>query len=333
MYHSLHFLMTLAKPSGEIGKIILLVRNGEAETQWSLITPDQEETVIYHSEPELEQAWQHVETLLYEKVKEGFILNQPWMTQFLSTIPPRFLMMRKLECFASQSMNSSLFLELKKWRKHAASASHIPPYFIGTDKLLSLIATYIPRTEDQLLQIPGIGNNKVSLYGRSILEITQKYEQIYSFPLDWINQKVTLDYFLPWFMTERKQKEEKRKARVTQEMEEKLRLLEMIEDQMDLDEIAERLSISMSELLKRIRSLDQEGYDIMSFLEREVEQIQEKSLIEDIALKLGGDRLKPIYEKMYGDEGDATTSKEVGQRYNRIRLVCTYLQLKLKTAS
>lgn len=333
MYHSLHFLMTLAKPTGEMGKIILLTRNGQVETHWSLITPDQEETVIYHTDSDLDQAWQHLDNLLFEKIKEGFLLNQPWMTHFLSTIPPRFLMIRKLECFASQSMNSSLFLELKKWRKQAASASHIPPYFIGTDKLLSLIAAYIPQTEDQLLQIPGIGNNKVNLYGNSILEITSRYEQLYTFPLDWIHQKVSLDFFIPWFMSERKQKEERRKARVTQEMEEKLRLLEMIEDQVDLEEIAERLSISMSDLLKRIRSLDQEGYDIMNFLEREVEQIQEKSLIEDIAAKLGSDRLKPIYEKMYGSEGIEMTSKEVGQRYNRIRLVCTYLQLKLKAAS
>lgn len=333
MYHSLHFLMTLAKPTGESGKIILLVRNGQAETHWSFLTADEEETVIYHTDSDLEQAWQHVENLLFEKIKEGFILNQPWMNQFLSTIPPRFLMIRKLECFASQSMNSSLFQELKKWRKQAASTSRIPPYFIGTDKLLSLIAAYIPQTEDQLLQIPGIGNNKVSLYGSEILEITRKYEQIYRFPLDWINEKVSLDYFLPWFMIDRKQKEEKKKARVTQEMEEKLRLLEMIEDQVDLEEMAERLSITMSELLKRVRSLDQEGYDIMNFLEREVEQIQEKNIIEDIVAKLGSDRLKPIYEKMYGEQGSDTTSKEVGQRYNRIRLVCTYLQLKLKAAS
>lgn len=333
MYHSLHFLMTLAKPTGEMGKIVLLVRNGQVETQWSLITPDQEETAIYHTDSDVDQAWKHVETLLLEKMKEGFILNQPWMTHFLSAIPPRFLMIRKLECFATQSMNSPLLLELKKWRKHAASASHFPPYFIGTDKLLSLIATYIPHTEEQLLQIPGIGNNKVSLYGRPILEITRKYEQIHSFPLDWIHQKVTMDDFIPWFITEGKQKEEKRKARVTQEMEEKLRLLEMIEDQVDLEEIAERLSISMSELLKRVRSLDQEGYNIMNFLEKEVEQIQEKSLIEDIAAKLGSDRLKPIYEKLYGNDGSPMTSKEVGQRYNRIRLVCTYLQLKLKAAS
>ena len=328
MIEKIEYLLSLVKPNGERGKLIVFDRKGNYETQWTTYSVDEEETHLEYAGPELTNAWKAVERILFGKITEGYQLSSPLVSHILTALPLRFTFTRKLECFSTQHTNPTLFQELKKWRKDTSNTCNLPPYFIGTDKLLNLLSTFVPHNEEQILQIPGIGQQKYSQYGLEILEITKKYDQAFPYPLHWINEKVNLDMLAIWMITEKMSKEERKKIRLDKEQEDKLRLLEMIEDELSFGDIAQRLEISLSALLGRVRELAKEGYEVMAYLQKEVNSIQERETILDIASALGNDRLKPIYQKMYGEGNEGVSGKEVGDRYNRIRLVCTYLQLK-----
>lgn len=327
MISSIYYLITLSHPDGQKGKLIMFERDGSFETHWTSISDELEETVIHYTGTEKENAWQAAEALQYEKSKDGYAPDSTLLTLTLSAIPTSYQFIRKLECFSQKNMNTELFQELKKWRKHTALKAQIPPYFIATDKLLSILATFIPHQEEELLQIPGIGTNKVELYGAAILDITKKAAQPYTFPLDWIKDKVLPEELALWLLEEKFAKEEKRQARAEQELAEKKRLLEAIHNQESIEEIAKKLSLSMAQLMKKMTDLSKEGYEVLPYIQQEVNKIQESQQIESVVSSIGNARLKPIFEHLYGD-GKGISSGEKGEKYNRIRIICTYLQLR-----
>ena len=327
MISSLYYLLSLSQPQGGKGKIIVFHRNENYETQWTSISDDVEETLIYYTGPEKEKAWQSVEALQVEKAKEGFTPDSTLLNLTLSAIPTSYQFIRKLECFSHKHMNVEIFQELRKWRRHAASKAQIPPYFIATDKLLSILAAVTPHNQDELLQIPGIGSNKAQIYGPAILEITQKASQVYSFPLDWVNDKVLPEELAVWLLEEKATREEKRQHRQEQERMEKTMLLEAIHKQEPIEPMAQRLSLSIAQLMKKMIDLSKEGYEVLPYLQNEVSKIQESAKIESVVSMVGSGRLKPIFEQLYGD-GKGLPTKERGEKYNQIRLICALVQLK-----
>ncbi|WP_134699138.1 HRDC domain-containing protein [Ammoniphilus sp. YIM 78166] len=327
MINHLYYLLSLSQPQGDKGKIIVFHRDGNYETQWTSIAEEVEETLIYYTGPEKEKAWQAVEALQVEKAKEGFTPDSTLLNLTLSAIPTSYQFIRKLECFSHRNMNDEIFQELRKWRRHAASKAQIPPYFIATDKLLSILSTVTPHHQDELVQIPGIGSNKAQLYGPGILEITQKAPQLYPFPLDWVNDKVLPEELAVWLLEEKVAKEEKRQHRQEQERMEKTALLEAIHQHVSIEPLAQKLSLNIAQLMKKILDLSKEGYDLLPYLESEVSKIQESSRIESVVSMVGSSRLKPIFEQLYGD-GKGLASKERGEKYNQIRLICALVQLK-----
>ena len=327
MIEKIEYLISLTKPNGETGKLILRNRDGNYQAEWTYYSMDVEETHVQYAGSDLKTAWQALEKFLCERITEGYRLNSPFIRHLLNALPPRLTLFRKLECFAAQHANPTLFQDLKKWRKETSNTNHIPPYFIGTDKLLSLLSTFIPHTQEQLMQIPGIGQQKCSQYGLDILERTKRYEQPFPYPLLWIHEKVNEDTLAIWMILDKEGQEARKKIRLDKEREDKLRLLEMIEAEVSIQEMTQHLDISLPVLLVKIKDLAKEGYEVVNFLQKEVNTIQERDMISDIVSTLGSNRLKPIYEKIYGASVE-TSGKDVGERYDRIRLVCMYLQLK-----
>ncbi|HYO15729.1 MAG TPA: DNA topoisomerase 3 [Thermoanaerobaculia bacterium] len=64
-----------------------------------------------------------------------------------------------------------LFEALKAWRKTEAQKRRIPAFRILTDRALTALAAQRPRSEAELLEVPGIGPTIVQKYGREILGI------------------------------------------------------------------------------------------------------------------------------------------------------------------
>jgi DNA topoisomerase-3 len=60
---------------------------------------------------------------------------------------------------------------LKVWRRAEAQRRRVPAFRILTDRTVAALAASLPRTESDLLNVPGIGPTIVQKYGRDLLGI------------------------------------------------------------------------------------------------------------------------------------------------------------------
>ncbi len=72
---------------------------------------------------------------------------------------------------AQASASSPVVEALKKWRLAQAKKEGVPAFRILTDKVLAEIADDLPATQEELLQVAGLGPRTVSRYGTHLLKI------------------------------------------------------------------------------------------------------------------------------------------------------------------
>ena len=73
----------------------------------------------------------------------------------------------------TDSVSKTIADQLKKWRKKAADELHVPPYVIFGDKTMLDIAARKPKTERELMNCYGIGENKAEKFGYYIIRIVK----------------------------------------------------------------------------------------------------------------------------------------------------------------
>ena len=73
-------------------------------------------------------------------------------------------------------LNPELFEKLKKWRKKKAYIERKKPYILFSDLTLSEISNTLPKSNEELLEIRGVGTKKVDSYGKDILNILSEYK-------------------------------------------------------------------------------------------------------------------------------------------------------------
>ena len=64
----------------------------------------------------------------------------------------------------------AMFLKLKALRRRLADAKGIPAYLVFSDASLLLMAARRPATDDEFLDISGVGPTKLAMYGALFLE-------------------------------------------------------------------------------------------------------------------------------------------------------------------
>ena len=74
----------------------------------------------------------------------------------------------------TEGINTKLVAALKSWRLEKAHELNVPAFYIFSNKVLDNIASYLPHTQEELLEVPGIGPAKAEGYGASILKIVQE---------------------------------------------------------------------------------------------------------------------------------------------------------------
>jgi hypothetical protein len=96
----------------------------------------------------------------------------------LKYVQPRF----SLTCYAVETKeavgdlsNVELYDTLKRWRNMICSDSGLPIYIVANHASLQEIATYLPRTKKDLMQLSGFGKAKVEKYGDEILEAVESF--------------------------------------------------------------------------------------------------------------------------------------------------------------
>jgi ATP-dependent DNA helicase RecQ len=71
---------------------------------------------------------------------------------------------------AVQDEEGGLFEELRALRRKIASTEGVPPYIVFSDKTLSHMCKALPSDEDEMLDIPGVGETKLEKYGGAFLD-------------------------------------------------------------------------------------------------------------------------------------------------------------------
>jgi PIF1-like helicase/Helix-turn-helix domain/HRDC domain/Helicase len=71
--------------------------------------------------------------------------------------------------------NTELYNTLKRWRDMKVQEENAVIYMVANQATLKEIATYLPLTKKDLLQISGFGKAKVEKYGEEIIEAVEEY--------------------------------------------------------------------------------------------------------------------------------------------------------------
>jgi len=251
------------------------------------------------------------------KMKSGF---RPLLDGMLEEVPfweRRQSLQQLLQCYADSRDAEEAAAVLRAWRRAKAIEEKKSAYLIATNREVQLLAVYLPHSVAELEQIPGFGKVKTERYGNEIVTLLQGMERTHSFPLsEWVPQAVSPDQLSSWMFSLKEEQYGKKLAGVK----EKRSLLEGIRDGKSLVQLEDDLKCPRRALIERIERLDEEGYDVLPIVERELSEVsaEEALRIEEAISELGDRYLKPILRKVYEDPG---TAEEVEKKYEKLRMI------------
>lgn len=315
------FLNSMEKSLEEGATAEAQVWIGEDEGIWhmgwnELKLEGQQETVWFEgsSWSEMLLVYRH---RLAAKLSEGFrpIIEGIWNEGDL--VQGRGMAAQRLVCYSELHPNQELYAELVSWRRRKASTERKAPYLIASNRLLRLISVFCPHTREELLQLPGVGENKANEYGAELLELTQNREQTRAFPLDWVEQTIDDEAFRSWVY---RQKEVKYRAEA-EKFSLRRKVLECLAEGMNINDICLQTGMERRDTLAMLEVLEKDGYQIEELIKLELQDMpdQEQTAVWQAFAELGDAFLKPVLLRVYGKEG-----AEGGQAdllYERLRLI------------
>lgn len=176
-----------------------------------------------------------------------------------------------------------LFSILKDLRKKLSKKLNVPPFVIFQDGSLESMATSYPVTLEELQNIPGVGAGKAKRYGEEFIRIIKEY----------VDEN---DIIRP---------EDLRVRTVAKNSARKIAIIQAIDRRVDLDDLAERLGMSMEEMLDEIESIVYSGtrLNIKYFID-EVVDPDEEADIYDYFRHAENDNLRQAMETLGEDDYD-----------------------------
>jgi ATP-dependent DNA helicase RecQ len=162
------------------------------------------------------------------------------------------------EAVSRRSYDVALFELLKGLRKKIAKQKSLPPYVIFQDPSLEEMAIIYPTTQEELSQINGVGRGKVTKFGPPFIEAIKNYV---------IENDITTasDVVIKSAVNKSKNK---------------IHIIQQIDRQVDLEEIAESKNMKMEELLAEIEQICYSGTKLN--LDYYVEQIMDYDRQDDL---------------------------------------------------
>lgn len=294
---------------------------GEEDSTWRMgwneITAEGEQEYIWYegsSWSEMLHVYRHH---LVIKLGEGFQPTIEGIWEEKEQIRGKAMTAQKLICYSEQHENEPLYAELCNWRRKKASAERKAPYLIASNRLLRLISVFLPHTLEELLQLPGVGQNKAAEFGDELLAMTRNHVRTTSFPLDWVDEAIDPEKLRSWLY---KQKEVKLRV----EMEKygvRRKLLEGIAEGLNLEQIRERVAMGRREIIEMLEELEKDGYSIEPLVKNELQEMpdQEQAAVMQAYEELGDAFLKPVLQRVYGQEAAEAEEREL--LYERLRLI------------
>ena len=83
---------------------------------------------------------------------------------------------KKSQSYDESLVNKELFEILRKIRREIANENNVPPFIIFADVSLKQMAIYLPKTEEEMLNINGVGELKMQKYGKRFLDAIINFE-------------------------------------------------------------------------------------------------------------------------------------------------------------
>lgn len=177
--------------------------------------------------------------------------------------------------------DEKLFELLKAERKRVAKTKGLPPYVIFQDPSLEEMATVYPTTKEELAQINGVGMGKVAKFGAPFLKLIATYVE--ENEIETASEVVV--------------KTSGNRSKV------KISIIQQIDRKIDLDEIAENLSMSVNDLLHEIEQIIYSGtklnidYYIHHIMDEEREEI-----LHDYFMNAETDHIKTALEELADED-------------------------------
>lgn len=225
--------------------------------------------------------------LVLDKSADDILFNdkQVFIKRRIEKIAPKNVVADSKE---ELNYDSNLFEILRNLRKEIAEINHIPPFIVFTDVSLKEMSTYFPINVESMLEISGVGVNKLEKYGDIFIETINKYV---------IENNIEVP--------ERKHKSSSKSSALdsifyniepqnaTSKVKEDTRIVSynLYKDGKSIDEIASLRSLKRTTIEGHLVKCFELGMDID--LEKDV-HIQFEDLIYDAIDKLGFEKLRPL---------------------------------------
>lgn len=180
------------------------------------------------------------------------------------------------------SVNNGLFESLRELRRNIAGEEAVPPYLIFSDSTLKELSSRYPCTEQQMLDISGVGELKLKKYGSRFIETIKAYMDENNIDVKWNN------------ISEHKNNKNADEKLKTHEI-----TVNMIKENMGIREIARKRNLKVSTILTHVMKYigNSNGGDLNINFEGIFTAEEENSIMTAIK-KVGCERLTPIKEQL-----------------------------------
>ena len=156
------------------------------------------------------------------------------------------------------AVDPELFSILKDLRKKIAKQHELPPYVIFQDVSLEAMATTYPVTQEELQTIPGVGAGKAKRYGKEFLEVIKSHVE----------------------ENEIERPEDLRVKTIANKSKLKISIIQCIDKQIALDELAQSKNLEFDELLNELEAIVYSGTKIN--IDYFLEQVMDDDQLDDI---------------------------------------------------
>jgi ATP-dependent DNA helicase RecQ len=184
---------------------------------------------------------------------------------------------------ACAAADDVLFSILKDLRRKVSKRMNLPPFVIFQDTSLEAMATSYPITLEELQNIPGVGAGKAKRYGEEFIKLIKGYVE-------------ENDIIRP---------EDLRVRTVAKNSARKIAIIQAIDRRVAIDDLAERLGMSMEEMLEEIEAIVYSGtkLNIKYFIEEVVDPDEEADIYEYFRTA-DDDNIRKAMEELGEDDYD-----------------------------
>jgi len=178
------------------------------------------------------------------------------------------------------ALDNTLFAILKDLRKKIAKKNNLPPYVIFQDPSLEDMCTNYPITLEELANIQGVGSGKAQKYGQEFVEVIKQYVED----------------------NEIERAQDLVVKTVANKSKFKVYIIQNIDRQIDLEDIASAEGLTFEELIKEMESIVFSGtkLNIDYYINQILDEEQQQEIM-DYFMKAKSDNIGDAYDEFEGD--------------------------------